>query len=99
MKNQKVIVPLFSFVKSVVTEEVMMIFKGEQGYYPLTEGFAGHTAAELNQMHEITPEQDLAMQVGALYGWDAKGADPNYHVKNHSVAKINGTYKKEPVTV
>lgn len=99
MKNQKVSLPLFSFVLSAVTEEVMMIFKDQQGYYPLTEGFEGQSAEELNTKHEITPEQDLAMQVGALWGWDEKGADPNYHVKHHSLAKINGTYEKETVTV
>lgn len=94
MKNQKQSLPLFSFVTSVLNDETMMIFSGQRGYYPLTEGFEGRTAAELNEMHELTPEQVLSMEVGALYGWDEKGANPNYHVKNHSIAKINGTYKE-----
>lgn len=91
--KKNVTLPAVSFVTSVLTNETMMIKCGKRGYFPVEDKYKPFTAEQLNRLFNITPEQDLAMQVGALYGWKERGADPMYHVKNQSVRKINGTYR------
>lgn len=88
--------PEFSFVTSVLNNETMMIIRGTRGFQPIGESLKGFTAEELNQKHGITPEQALSMEVGSLYGWDAPGADPMYHISNQSIGKIKGTIQELP---
>jgi hypothetical protein len=72
--------PLYAFVTSSVTGETMMIIRGERGLH-WDKNVVKFSADELNKFHGITDSQIKAMEIGALFSWDAPGADPNYHEK------------------
>lgn len=72
--------PLYAFVTSSVTGETMMIVRGERGLH-WDKNLVQFTADELNGYHRVTPEQVKAMEIGALFSWNAPGADPDYHKK------------------
>lgn len=75
MKNN---LPEFSFAHSDLNGVTMKIIRGEMGFHH-DENALGYSADELNFYEGITKEQAKAMEVGALWGWDVPGADPDYH--------------------
>lgn len=70
--------PELAFVQSSVTGETMMIVRGETGLQ-WDKNVVKFTADELNSIRGVTPEQVKAMEIGALFGWNVPGADPEYH--------------------
>lgn len=70
--------PKYAFVQSHVSGETMMIVRGEKGFQ-FDKNVAKFTAEELNTIRGVKPEEVKAMEVGALFGWDVPGADPEYH--------------------
>lgn len=60
------------------TKQVILIKRGERGYWPFKGGiYKGHAqAAELNKEIGVTPAQQKAMECGSLFGWEAPAADP-----------------------
>lgn len=80
--KMKANLPKYAFVQSHITGETMMIINGEAGLQ-WDKNVARFTAQELNTIRGVTPEQVKAMEVGALFGWDTPGADPEYHKLTH----------------
>lgn len=69
--------PEFAFTRNS-RDETVMIIRGEQGYH-WDKNLEHFTPEEMNNFRRVTPEQLKAMEIGALFGWDAKGANPEYH--------------------
>ena len=52
----------------------------------IRRGVSGHTLApgldidRFNTENKVTPRMEIAMWVGATFGWDVFGADPDYPV-------------------
>lgn len=62
---------------------VICIQRGESGFYPVhpplhASGERRLTAAEMNELFEVTPKQAECMLHGSMFGWDTNGADPDY---------------------
>ncbi len=67
-----------------VTGELIMLKKGETGFWP-AEGYGkgqfktwDEVADLLNERQSITKAQRKAMTTGSIFGFHAKGADPDY---------------------
>lgn len=76
--------PEYAFVQSSVTGETMMVIRGEAGLL-WDKNVTKFTAAEMNSFWGVTPEQARAMEIGALFGWNVPGADPEYHKQAHPI--------------
>ena len=64
-------------------DQLIMVRRGGQGYYPVTQGknyVYGEEARklmnELNAAAGVTEAQREAMQNGSMFGWDVPAADP-----------------------
>jgi hypothetical protein len=75
MKNN---LPLYAFAQSELTGKTMMIILGERGLHHWDKNNV-KSSDELNFLHGVTSEEAKAMWVGAMFGWDMPGADPDYH--------------------
>ena len=69
------------------TGEIIMLMKGENGYFPSgtqpPEGKGACTMVnELNKKLGVTKTQEMAMSVGSMFGWEVKGADPANYDEN-----------------
>lgn len=61
------------------TGELILIRKGETGYYPLRDS-GRMTAEEWNRAAGVTKAQAEAMMAGSMFGFHVPGADPdNYN--------------------
>lgn len=76
--------PEYCFSVHNITDEVILIKRGESGYYPYFDGtFKGEDEAKrLNDEIEVTPAQAEAMFVGSMFGWYVPGADPKTYDEN-----------------
>ena len=84
--------PEVCYSTNKVTNEIIIIKRGEIGYYPTNWGPAKPTkdkkASEvveewcnlLNERLEVTKAQRKAMENGSMWGWDALGSDPDYYI-------------------
>lgn len=70
--------PQYAFVQSNITGETMMVIRGESGLH-WDKNLVNFTADEMNAHWGNTLEQAMAMEIGALFGWDVPGANPEYH--------------------
>lgn len=66
------------------TGELIIIKRGETGYYPstwnTTDRAENKRLADYNNAHlGVTPAQRRAMEIGSMAGWDVPGADPAYN--------------------
>ena len=67
------------------TNEIIVVKRGETGYYPTGwEPAKDRSAAEewcdlLNERLEITKAQRKAMEVGSMFGFDVPGINPEYY--------------------
>ena len=52
-----------------------------KGDYPKLHDAGRAYVAELNRTQGITHEQELAMEIGSMFGWEVPGADPDNHRK------------------
>lgn len=65
------------FGVSVELQPVVMIKRGERGFYS-TNVVGGQPAVDrLNEELGITKGQVQAMVTGSMFGWDTPGADPD----------------------
>lgn len=69
--------PELCYSTSSLTGKTIVIKKGESGYYPCKDGYEDIPATELNEKLGVTKGQRLAMEMGSMFGWHTKGADPN----------------------
>jgi len=62
------------------TNELIVIKRGEKGYYPQRQENAPWSANNVDHLNErlgITKGQAEAMKNGSMFGWDTPSADPN----------------------
>lgn len=70
------------------TNEIIIVKRGETGYYPTTyEPAKDRKAAEewcdlLNEQLGVTKPQRKAMEVGSMFGFDVPGINPDYYDLN-----------------
>lgn len=62
--------------------EIIIIKRGEKGYFPCSYGSdsPGHNLRTVNHLNEqmgVTPQQRAAMDAGSMFGWTVPAADPN----------------------
>jgi hypothetical protein len=83
--NQKL--PEYCFATEAFTNNVVLLKRGEMGYYPYYEGtIKGKEAArELNNEIAVSAAQAAAMKIGSIFGWDKPGADPDNYTENGTV--------------
>ena len=67
--------PEFSFAYLNTTGEVILIKRGESGYYPQPQ-LQNRSVDELNELYDITKAQAEAMQHGSMWGWDVPASNP-----------------------
>jgi hypothetical protein len=66
------------------SNEVVIVKRGEIGYFPQREDvlhYEAHMVDALNERLGVTKEQELAMKSGSMFGWDIPGADPDTWVE------------------
>lgn len=79
--------PDISFITSAVDNKVIMIKKGERGYYNY-ENPMNLTSDELNESIGVNKAQAAAMSVGSMFGWEVPGAKlENYDDSGNYVNK------------
>ena len=67
------------------TNEIIVVKRGETGYYPTNwEPAKDRKAAEewcdlLNERLEVTKAQRKGMEVGSMFGFDVPGINPDYY--------------------
>jgi hypothetical protein len=62
------------------TNELIVIKRGEMGYYPQrpeNEPWGAENVDHINEDRGITKAQRSAMEAGSLFGWDVPMADPS----------------------
>lgn len=78
--------PAISFYVHDVTNEAILIERGEMSYFPQYQ-MTKSDVDELNRLHGITRAQAEAMYAGALFGWDVAASDPKLY-DEHGKFKI-----------
>lgn len=66
--------PDFCYSELKSTGELIIIKNGEKGYYP--SDYMGD-ADTLNQRMGVSKGQRKAMDMGSMFGWHTKGAEPS----------------------
>lgn len=71
---------------------LILIKNGEQGYYPSPWSTNDpeqnrRIADSYNQKLNVTPEQEKAMSVGSMFGWNVPGADPDFWKKAKTLSE------------
>ena len=92
----------FSILPS--TGQLIIIKKGESGYYP-SEWNTGNReenrdiASSHNESRGISDMQESAMLAGSMFGWDTPGANPQWYLDNAKYANANilQGHVKDPV--
>ena len=85
MKKKRNVLPEMCYVALRATSELVIIRKGENGYYPYKD-FSGsfedaQKLAELyNAQSGLSPAQVEAMFCGSMFGWDNVAADPQSYL-------------------
>lgn len=73
------ILPEHCYATLPTTGEIIIIKKGEKGYYQTHIEGGQKVADQLNERLQVSKAQEAAMVAGSLFGWDSPGADPkNY---------------------
>jgi len=67
--------PIAAATRHPVTNEPILIKAGIKGYYPVP----GLDVDTYNRDMKVTEAQLRAMEIGAIFGFDVPGADPDYH--------------------
>jgi hypothetical protein len=80
-KEIEELLPPVCYGLNEVTNEVIIIKRGETGYYKTDWGsnYTKEMVDKLNEKLEVTKEQAQAMKVGSMFGWDVKGANPKMY--------------------
>lgn len=77
--------PEKAFTVLATTGEMVLVKRGEMGYYPQREENAPWSADNcdiLNERMGVTKAQAKAMAMGSQFGWDAPVANPDNYDKN-----------------
>lgn len=74
--------PLTCFGTHPTDESLVLLKRGERGYWP-AEGYSkgnlatwGEVADLINTRRGVTPAQRSAMEFGSIFGFDVPGANP-----------------------
>lgn len=81
--SKKLELPRYCYAEHPVSEELIQIVKGLEGYFPIEDGRCNIPTDQLNQVIGVTDVRIIeAMMCGSMFGWDAPGADPNNYDEN-----------------
>ena len=72
------------------TNELIVVKRGEKGYYPQREEnapWAPESVDHLNERLGVTKAQEMAMQAGSMFGWDIPGSDPDNYDEDGNYIK------------
>jgi hypothetical protein len=78
MNTNKLPEMCFSILPS--TGEIVMLKRGERGYFPQREENAPWDAKNLDYLNEnlgVTKAQMEAMKAGSMFGWDVPASNPD----------------------
>jgi hypothetical protein len=73
--------PEYAAVRHPMTNEVVLVKRGETGYWPNN---TGRSLEDFNALFNVSPQQAEAMKIGSIMGWHVPGADP----ENPILAKL-----------
>jgi hypothetical protein len=79
--------PEYCFATEATTDNVVLLKRGDNGFYPYYDGtIKGKEAArELNDEIAVSPAQAAAMKMGSIFGWNIPGANPDNYNENGTV--------------
>jgi hypothetical protein len=79
--------PEYCFSTEEMTDEVILLKRGQVGYFPYYEGtIKGKEAArELNNEIGVSAAEAAAMKIGSMFGWNLPGANPERYDENGRV--------------
>lgn len=72
--------PELCWIKISSTNELAIVKRGVRGYFPQSKENKIYSSGDLDRLNKelgVTKAQMEAMRVGSMWGWDAKGADPD----------------------
>lgn len=72
--------PEYCYTVLQSTNELVVVKRGEKGYYPQREENAPWDAENVHHLNErlgVTKGQAEAMANGSMFGWDTPSANPN----------------------
>lgn len=75
MSNVEKKEPQFAYALLPVDGSVILIKRGETGYWP-SPGMTPEAADEKNEIMGLSFNEREAMQMGSLFGWHVPGAKP-----------------------
>lgn len=81
-----------------VSNEIIRVVRGMQGYYPtdiptVSRDHAQMLADKMNKELGVTKAQAEAMFVGSLFGWNVPGADPDNYDEEGKPCKVSRRVK------
>ena len=93
MKTELNNLPRESYHVMEVSNEIVKVVRGMQGYYPTfriaeTREQAQLLADQMNKDLGVTKAQAEAMFVGSLFGWNVPGANPDNYDENGNPKKV-----------
>jgi hypothetical protein len=74
MSNNLEKLPALCALHHITTGKPVIVKRGEMGYYPQEDDF---DVDFFNEVHGITENQKMCMQIGSMYGFHVPGADPD----------------------
>ena len=75
--------PEFCYGVLNTTNEIIIIKRGETGYYPthyiaINDSLATNQLCNtMNEFLDVTPKQRQAMEMDSMFGWDIPGINPD----------------------
>ena len=74
------------------TNELVIVKRGEMGYYPQRGDVMPYPPENkdyLNERLDVTKAQEQAMKAGSMFGWDVPASNPaNYDEDGNFIKKI-----------
>ena len=89
------LLPDFSFAYLNTTGEVILIKKGEKGFYPQPH-YEGKSVDELNESIDVTKAQAEAMVSGSMFGWDIPASNPQLYEERMAHDESKYSHNKFP---
>lgn len=82
--------PELCYSVNPLDESVILIKRGETGYFPGKTGHRADLVPFLNARMGVTPAQRVAMEIGSMMGFHVPGADPDAHTAHAKPAQRPG---------
>lgn len=80
---EKLELPRYCYAEHPVTEELVQLVKGMDGYFPIVDERCEIPTSELNAKAGVTDMRIVhAMMWGSMFGWNVPEADPNNYDEN-----------------